>query len=71
MIDMTNYLLNHCVACSIIAGGWQVIGLNEPQPWSINSTTGFIFEITHGSDAFFEIDFEFDLVDSSNYLPYV
>ena len=48
-----------------------MIGLEESAPWNINSTTGFIFEKTHGSDAFFTIDFEFDLLNSSTYVPYV
>ena len=48
-----------------------MIGLDEPEPWSINSTTGFIYEKTHGSDAFFKLMFQMDPMNTSNYLPSV
>ena len=55
----------------LLIGGWSLIGLNEPEPWNINSTTGFIFEKLHGSGAFFDVFFSADLLNSSVWIPYV
>ena len=54
-----------------LIGGWSLIGLDEPEPWNINSTTGFIFEKLHGSGAFFDITFGPDDLNSSLWVPYV
>lgn len=53
------------------AGGWSVIGLEESEPWDINSSTGFIYEKLHGSDAFFTLSYSIDDMNSSIWSPRV
>ena len=52
-------------------GGWSLIGIEETETWNINSTTGFIYEKNHGSDAFFELSFFNDDFNSTKWYPYV
>ena len=56
---------------SSLTGGWSLIGLDEPEPWNLNSTTGFIFEKLHGSSAFFDVSLSIDDLNSSLWVSYV
>lgn len=67
-----DYRCKNWIQCHLFhLGGWSLIGLDESEPWSINSTTGFIYEKIHGSFAFFDIDFGFDSMNSSRWMPTV